>query len=318
MSEALAAELGSGLAELLQRPVEVRALHRVPGGASHETWGCELVDGQRTEALLVRRDIEHGLLEGDGAAEFALMGVLHELGLPVPRPWLRVNGITVMERVPGEDVRKVVARGDHGFDARSLGEELVRIQAALHAVDWRSSLAGALPEPRDEVERWAAIVTEHGVDPEPLLQAAISWLHAHPPRPVEPRLVHADFKANNLLVSPDGRLTVIDWELAHAGDPVEDLAWTLLWETAADVVGGMLTREEYLTGYAAASGTEVDAEALFYWELFALVKLAGILLTGVRPGAANLPTLQMLGRAIPHLEHRIAERLTRALGAGAA
>lgn len=312
-TSSLATELRERLGELLQRPVDVRELRRVPGGASHETWACDLVDGSRVEPLMVRRDIAAGLLETDGAAEFALLGVLHEHGLPVPRPWLRAGDVTVMERVPGQDARKVMASADHSLDARALGEALVEIQAALHALDWRTSLARVLPEPADEVERWAQVVAGGSVDPEPLLQAAISWLRAHPSRPVEPRLVHADFKANNLLVSPDGRLTVIDWEMAHAGDPVEDLAWTLLWDTGADVVGGMLAREEYLAAYAAASGAQVDEEALFFWELLALVKLAAIFLTGVRPGAASLPTLQMLGRAVPHLEVRIAERLTAAL-----
>ncbi|HEX4109371.1 MAG TPA: phosphotransferase family protein [Solirubrobacteraceae bacterium] len=314
----LGAVLRDRLGETLGHEVDVRELRRLTGGASHETWACELVDGARTEKLVVRRDIEDGLLEGDGAGEFALLRALHGIGLPVPRQWLHVPGLTVMERVPGTDARKVLAGPGHGLDPHALGLQLVDIQASLHGVDWHAHLAGTIAPAEDEVARWARVLDGSRVEPEPVLDAALSWLTAHPPRATEPRLVHGDFKANNVLVSPDGRATVIDWEMAHLGDPVEDLAWTLLWAAEADLVGGMLERDEYLQAYERASGNAVDPEALFFWELFALVKLAAIFLTGVRAGGAGLPTLMMLGRATPVLERRILARLRSALERDAA
>ena len=136
---------------------------------------------------------------------------------------------------------------------------------------------------------------------------------SHAPAPVTPALIHGDFKANNVLVNGTGAATVIDWEMAHLGDPVEDLAWTLLWTTRFDLVEGMLPRAEYLTTYERASGRVVDPARLFFWELQALVKLAAIFLAGVRPGAPPLPTLALLGRATPYLEHAIAVRLREAI-----
>lgn len=313
MSDDLVAELRRSAAGLLGREVEVRDLRRIPGGASHETWSCDVHDGARVHPVIVRRDIAGGLLETDGPGEFALLGTLHELGQPVPRQWLRTADLTVMERVPGRDARKLMADSEREFDARDIGLQLVGIQAGLHAVDWRNHLSRALPAPVDEVERWARVVDANRVGAEPVLAAAIYWLGANTPDPAAHVVVHGDFKANNLLVSRDAGAIVIDWEMTHLGDPLEDLAWTLLWDTPYDLVGGMLSRADYLCAYEQASGTTIDPEALFFWEVHALVKLAGIFLTGVRPGAAQLPTLQMLGRSIPHIDRLIAARLGLAL-----
>ena len=137
-------------------------------------------------------------------------------------------------------------------------------------------------------------------------------------------LVHGDFKANNLVTDAerlwqDKSATVLDWEMAHVGDPIEDLAWTLLWSTAHDLVGGLLNRAEYLAAYEAASGHAVEAARLAYWEIFACVKLAAIFIAGVRPtadGQALRPMLVMLGRAIAVIEQALARRLQRVLCAG--
>lgn len=323
----LSSDVRHVIAEVLQRTVTVHEVRRIAGGTSHETWACDVSDPPRMEPVIVRRDIGAGVLDGDGQVEFALLGTLHGLGQPVPQQWLRVParggraGMTIMERVAGDDVRKAMARGGVS-DRPALGQEIVAVQAALHRVAWRGRLAGVLPGCEagalGEVERWGRQIEANRAGPEPLLMAALSWLRANLPPPCEPCLVHADFKANNLLLSPDGRVTVIDWELAHAGDPLEDLAWTMLWDTDHDLVGGMLDPAQYVAAYAEASGREVDREALFFWELHALVKLAAIFIAGVRPGVARLPKLLQLARATPVLEARIAAHLDSALERGMA
>ena len=114
----------------------------------------------------------------------------------------------------------------------------------------------------------------------------------------------------------DKSATILDWEMAHRGDPLEDLAWTLLWSTPHDIVGGLLNRAEYIAAYQAASGDAVDAARLAYWEIFACVKLAAIFIAGVRPSSdahARRPMLVMLGRAVAVLEHDLAGRLRQAL-----
>lgn len=323
MSVSSANDVGVSIAEALPAGAAVEVLRRIAGGTSHETWACDVTDGAGLHPLVVRREIGDGVLDGNGDAEFALLRRLHALGAPVPRPWLRIPAregypaMTLLERIAGEDLRKLLARGAVP-DRRALGLAVVSIQAKLHAIDGRRELANELPRAASEIDDWAARIAAHRSGPEPLLTAAVSWLRAHAPRAAERALVHADFKANNLLVSPDGRVTVIDWELAHAGDPIEDLAWTLFWDTEHDVVPGLLDRSEYLAAYEHASGRSVEPSALFFWELFSLVKLAAIFLAGVRPGMERRPTLMMLGRATPVLEARIAARLIEALDRGLA
>ena len=153
-------------------------------------------------------------------------------------------------------------------------------------------------------------------EPQPLLSAAIDWLGAHAPDDSPCALVHGDFKANNLVFDASGRIAVIDWELSHIGDPLEDLAFTMLWTSQYDLVGGMLSEQDYIAAYEHASGSRVDRERLFFWRLFAQVKIAAIFLKGLSTATGDdfvRPSLVMLGRAMPWVEQRIAELLRVAL-----
>ncbi len=125
-------------------------------------------------------------------------------------------------------------------------------------------------------------------------------------------LVHADFKANNLLISPEGRLKVIDWELAHPGDPVEDLAWTMLWRTQWDVVGGLHTPEGFVSAYTSLTGRQVKPEVLKFWRVFSLVKLWAMFLQGMATENVR-PQLRMLGRATVWLADEMARELLEAV-----
>ena len=76
--------------------------------------------------------------------------------------------------------------------------------------------------------------------------------------------MHGDFRHGNLIIGPDGVRAVLDWELAHTGDPMEDLGWICVnsWRFGEidKPVGGFGTREELFAGYEAA-GRRVDARA---------------------------------------------------------
>lgn len=316
----LATALRSYISARRGRPVTVDRLRRLAGGTSHETWAFDLRDaGSGSEPLVLRRDFDHRPLDADLRTEFTLLGDLRASRLPVPRPyWCEVDAsplerpFMVLERVEGTDVRKAL-RG-HVPGRGALGERLARLQATVHDVAPPSALAtgSAPPSPRAEVERWATAITEAT----PLVSAAVGWLRAHAPDADRIGLVHGDFKTNNLLFGPDGTVTILDWELAHLGDPVEDLAWTMLWTTEFDLVGGLLPAARYLRAYEAASQYLIEPARLSFWQLLALVKLAAIFLTGAarpRDGRPVRPTLQLLGRALVHIEHEIA----RHLGGGA-
>jgi aminoglycoside phosphotransferase (APT) family kinase protein len=78
---------------------------------------------------------------------------------------------------------------------------------------------------------------------------------------------------------------VLDWEMAHAGDPVEDIGWLCIksWRMARDErIGGICTRDEFIRLYEDAGGVKVDRDRLKFWEVLGNVKFAVIFITGTK------------------------------------
>ncbi|HYF46984.1 MAG TPA: phosphotransferase family protein, partial [Acidimicrobiales bacterium] len=146
--------------------------------------------------------------------------------------------------------------------------------AALHSVD-PDELAGldGLPE-LDQVAQFRDLVD--GLDePHPAFELGFRWLEDHRPPSAGRAVVHGDFRNGNLIVGPDGLRAVLDWELAHVGDPLEDLGWlcTRAWRFGGpDPVGGFGRREELYAAYEAAGGRAVDPEAARWWEVLGSLK----------------------------------------------
>jgi aminoglycoside phosphotransferase (APT) family kinase protein len=316
MTQDLAADLAGVLTEHLGRPVTISGLKRLAGGSSHETWGFDAMDDSLEQIpLVLRREFHSGMLDTDVAAEFGLLSTLFEAGVPVPRPWLFATTdsalgtpFMVMERAQGTDLRKDLARPDCDRDLMSLATQAVEVIASIHAVPAGNLGLGAVWGPKHEIAKWTAVIEAAKFELDPLLATALAWLKCHLPPSVPAVLVHADFMANNLLISPEGRLKVIDWELAHPGDPIEDLAWTMLWRTEWDIVGGLHTPESYVSAYTSLTGRQVAPEVLRFWRVFSLVKLWAMFLQGMTTENVR-PQLRMLGRATVWLADQMAQEL---------
>jgi aminoglycoside phosphotransferase (APT) family kinase protein len=322
---ALADALRAFVAGRLGHDVAVDGLRKLAGGTAHETWAFDVdrLDGTAPDRMVLRRDVERGMLDGDLGAEFDLLTGLDRLGISVPRThWCVVDDsplgqpFMIVDRVAGTDIRKHLAAHPE-IDRRRLGRELVRLQVRLHRLDPQVELprlAGDAGGAERELDTWTGLIDASGVAPGPMLGAASAWLRDHLPAGRRSGLVHGDFKTNNLLFGADATISVLDWELAHLGDPVEDVAWTMLWTTRFDLVGGLLSAEEYRAAYEHESGSSLDPGLLLFWRIFALVKLAAIFLTGVARGGAALPTLQLMGRGLHHIEAQLGELLLETLG----
>ena len=124
------------------------------------------------------------------------------------------------------------------------------------------------------------------LEPQPVLELAFHWLKRHlPPPPDRLALVHGDYRTGNFLYDQTGITGILDWEMAHAGDPVEDLGWLVIksWRWAGDDrVGGLCPRDEFVQMYEAAGGVNVDPATLKFWEVFSNVKFAIIFITGTK------------------------------------
>ncbi|GGY90730.1 phosphotransferase family protein [Novosphingobium colocasiae] len=306
------------------RDVAISALRRLTGGTSHDSWAFDADDGAVVHPLILRREFAGAALDVSLAAECDLLHALHAQGLPVPRTIAQGaagspvgTAYAICERLSGGDLRKRLAGPEP--DRPALGLALVAAQARLHDCEVARLPARFLSEhgyrsPAQQVDTWSAIALDGIGAGDALLVAAIDRLRRACPAPGEPRLVHGDFKTNNVVCDDDGRLAVIDWELAHLGDPLEDLAWTMLWTTPFDLVGGIYPADAYLAAYEAVAGRSVDRGRLAFWNLFALVKLAAIFVRSAslagEGGAARLrPTHAMLLRAMPWIDAQLARQI---------
>src|SRR4029077_9403192 len=114
--------------------------------------------------------------------------------------------------------------------------------------------------------------------------AAFLSLEAHIPSTDRITLVHGDYRSGNYLFTDDGTLTaMLDWEMAHLGDAMEDLGWACMkfWSGRGLTVG-LTTRADLLARYEHASGIPVDAARVTFYEILGTVKMAVIALTGIR------------------------------------
>jgi aminoglycoside phosphotransferase (APT) family kinase protein len=131
--------------------------------------------------------------------------------------------------------------------------------------------------------------------------------------------LHGDWRVGNLVVGPDGLVSVLDWEFAHVGDPLDDLAWPLVraWRFGRDELrlGGIGEVEPYLEAYAATSGREVDIEDLYAWEVLGNVKWATGCLTQSRRhlrGQDRSVEYAVLGRMAAEIEYELLDLIERA------
>ncbi|MFN0182990.1 MAG: phosphotransferase, partial [Aquabacterium sp.] len=110
----------------------------------------------------------------------------------------------------------------------------------------------------------------------PVFQLAMAWLQARlPAEPPALALVHGDFRNGNLIVAPQGLAAVLDWELAHVGDPAEDLGWLCVasWRfgRTALTVGGFGQVDDLAAGYADGGGV-FDAARVHWWQVLGTLR----------------------------------------------
>lgn len=298
--------------QLLADAVRVTALARSTEGFSQETFSfdAEITRGgsRRTQGYVAKREPVAGLLEPyDLEPEFRVLHVLSDDPLPSPpTPWFTRDPAVldrpfyIMERLTGEVPIPAPALDGVGpfseAERRTLGPEVAEALARLHAVDWRGRGLDFLGAPRPgtgaatrEIDRWETRIRQSGLPPDPAVTAAFLWLRAHVPSCDEITLVHGDYRLGNFLVTRDrergAHLTgILDWEMVHLGDPLEDLAWcsSPLWRAGTDFASGLLPPDEMAAVYAAAAGRTADADRLRFYDVLTIVKMIAIMQTGIR------------------------------------
>jgi aminoglycoside phosphotransferase (APT) family kinase protein len=302
--------------------VRVANVSRFSVGASRETWSFDAAwnEGGRSVArgFILRRDTDGGPVETDLQHEYRVYCALQGTTIPVPRsywyeadPQWAERPFFVMGRIDGCESSPQVLLFDKAYAAAraELGENFVRVIANLHRLDWKAAGFGDfMPAPpfghvaSSQVDYWEEVLDRNELEPHPLLRGIIQWLREHlPPAPKRLVVVHGDMRVGNFLAATDGHIEgMLDWELAHLGDPLEDVGWAMHRTFAFGFdskVGGLLERGDYLRRYEELTGTAVPEEAVQFWEVFSGVKLATILHTGGRAfadGRTRSMTMLML------------------------
>jgi aminoglycoside phosphotransferase (APT) family kinase protein len=253
---------------------------RRPGGARKEAWFVDLrrVDGTVSHCFLCydrsdpARTKDPWTLHREATVYLALQGT----EVPVPRVLAvhPVHQAMLSERVVGENwFSRIADAGERETTAQDFMTKL----AALHALDAMSLDLPAFPAVttvgdavRAELDEWQWILAERGGIPDPALTFSLSWLRRNVPaysgRPV---LVQGDTGPGNFMYS-GGRVTaVVDWELAHLGDPMDDIAWLSLRATQEPFTDFPTRLHEY----EVLSGNRIDEGRVRYYQVMAETKL---------------------------------------------
>ena len=306
-------ELGRSVASWCPGATGVTGAAKLSGGASQETWSFDIVhpDGN-IGAILRRAPPGYGAAPSRAAglaAEAQLMQLAYEAGVPSPRvlhvlqPRDKLGTGFIMQRVEGETIARKILRDEKFASARPLlARQLGKVAAGIHGLP-----LAKLPDLRrmTAAKEIAELERDYrGFEwPRPVFELALRWLRDRDPGPSpEVTLVHGDFRHGNLIIGPEGLRAVLDWELAHTGDPMEDLGWICVnsWRFGEidKPVGGFGAREELFAGYE-STGRRVDPERVKFWEVMGTLRW-GVMCCGMmqrfRSGPEQSIERAMIGR----------------------
>lgn len=277
-SPAMSEVLRRVLARLDPQLQDVTNLTRLSAGATNETWSLDVVRNAGVDPLILRRS---AVGRGPGVlslqAEAHVLSAVHGCGVPVPEvryvlaPEDALGEGFLMQRIAGATLPGKILRDAALASVRpKLASQLGGIAAAIHAIDLSRLPELPLLDAQHQVQHLHSQYQSQETA-RPVFELAFRWLREHLPPTVAPVLVHGDYRHGNLVVGAQGVHAVLDWELAHIGDPVEDLAWLCIppWRFGEldKPVGGFGMREELLDAYERASGMSIDRQRLAWWDV---------------------------------------------------
>jgi aminoglycoside phosphotransferase (APT) family kinase protein len=233
--------------------------------------------------------------------EFRVMQALAGTGVPVPRMHALCEDASVigsafyvMDCVEGRILWDPVLPGMSVAERAAHYEEMNRVIAALHGVDPAAVGVSDYGRPGHYVERQVARWTrQYRASETERIEAAdalMAWLPRHLPAAVPARIVHGDFRLDNVVFHPTQPriLAVLDWELSTLGDPLADFAYHCMrWRLTAP--GGLAGAElqslgipseaQYLRRYLerTGDGAALSAADWGYYLVFSMFRLVGIL-----------------------------------------
>jgi aminoglycoside phosphotransferase (APT) family kinase protein len=260
-------------------------------GNAREPWSFTARWGGSETHCVMLVKAEAGQLTTELGPEFCTLAGLTGSGVPAPRAlWLDESGswlgrpFFVTELVSGSADTRMLRRPQDADTVRTVALDLAVAAARLHALDVAPFEGHLAPcdvgsAAATQLASWHDLFLQQRLEPHPALAYGFAWLARRLPVAARISVVHGDLRFGNLL-HQDGRLTaLLDWEMVHLGDAVEDLGWVyrVLWSPAR-----ALPFEEFLAAYAAAGGVAFGPEHLRWYQIFSELKHSVISLTATR------------------------------------
>ena len=274
------------------------AARLIEGGQSNPTYRLSADSG---EYVLRRKPVGHLLPSAHAVdREHRVMAALAGSAVPVPR----VHGYCaddavigsafyVMDFVEGRILWDPRLPDLNPADRGSVFDSMNQTIAALHSVDPEAVGLGDFGRPSRfvarQIDRWTKQYRASATGPSPSMEALISWLPEHLPPEQPPRIIHGDYRLDNLILHPtEPRIVaVLDWELSTLGDPLADFAnHSIVWRIVPEMFRGLAgvdlpalsipSEAEYAAAYCRRTGRS----GIDHWEFylaFGMFRLAAIL-----------------------------------------
>ena len=280
-------------AKLDASEVEITDLKRHAEGWSWQTYTMTVLSRGVSRGFAVRREPEDGLLAPyDIEGQFRLHeAVAGHSDVPMPALyWLEMSPdvlgmpFYVMERMHGRV--PVQWQGDDpdifptATVRAAIGEHFVDVLADIHRIDPESTglamVASSDEAAANRIDHWARVYESSHLVEVPLLRWLTGWLRGNIATSGRVGLVHGDYRIGNFMVDGDRINAVFDWELAHIGDPVFDVAWAAmpLFRGRGTMVSQLLDEQTFLRRYTEASGHAVDSEVFRFWLMYGHLRAA--------------------------------------------
>ncbi|MFT6432188.1 MAG: aminoglycoside phosphotransferase (APT) family kinase protein [Candidatus Azotimanducaceae bacterium] len=277
------------LAGVLERHIDeckkFVSVERLSGGASQETYRIRIETSSGDKLLAMRRAAGGVKVEPVAGhpgldVEALLMKSAHTVDVPVPEVYYVLqdeDGLGdgfIMSWLEGEALGARINRAPQFEKVReTLAYECGKNIARIHQIDLVATGLDKRLEvisPKEFVEQtWNRYIEFNS--PHPMIDFTAQWLLQNLPTDQTFCLVHNDFRNGNFMVDEERIIAVLDWELAHIGDPMRDLGWICVnsWRFGGDKsVGGFGEYEDLFRGYEEVSGVKVDPGRVKYWEVF--------------------------------------------------
>ena len=285
-------------------------IRQFKGGQSNPTY--ELTTP--TSAYVLRRKPPGVLLASAHAMdrEFTVISALHAQGFPVARPYALCTDdavigsmFYVMDKVEGRVLWDLKLPGFEPAERRAIYEAQTDVLARLHAFDPAAIGLGDYGKPGNyferQVGRWTKQYRASEIEPIAAMDRLIEFLPATLPAQGPTRIVHGDFRLDNLIIAPETAevRAVLDWELSTLGDPMADFSYMLIgWVLPATMRNGVAgadlkalgipTMQETVERYAAETGSAApqNLDWLLAYNLFRLAAICQGIAGRVRDGTA--------------------------------